>query len=304
MRRVVGYILLGLGAFLLVLAPLARFVIYPGVAKAPIDVFSVGVSEGPGATIFSVADLAEIETDLTSTRRTRGDVEASTDTVAVYDSFVNTADAEGETRSASTERAAFDRFTGEAVPGYGENIDGEPVTHSGLVFKFPFNTQQQDYEFWDGSLREARPIQFEAVEELEGVEVYKFVQVIEPEVVSQLDIPGALVGSEEDSVTADRIYANTRTLWIEPNTGAIIKGQEEQDSYFEVDGVREVTATAVTIGYTEESIANNAEEFGGLGNLLNIVRNVIPVWGAIAGVLLLLLGFLLLRGSSAKPDTA
>ncbi len=302
MRRVIGYILLGLGAFLLVLAPLARFVIYPGVAKAPIDAYSVGVSDGPDATIFSVADLEEIEVDLTATRTTRGDVDASTDDVAVYDSFLNTADQDDETRSASVERAAIDRFSGQAVAGYGENIDGEPVEHEGLVFKFPFNTQQEDYLWWDATLMAAAPIAFEAAEDLQGLEVYKFVQTIPPTTTGELDLPGDLVGSDEETVTADRVYANTRTLWIEPNTGAIIKGEEEQDSYFEVDGERAITATEVTIGYTEQTVTDNVEEYSTLGNLLNLVRNVIPIWGAIAGVVLVVGGFLLARGPREETE--
>jgi hypothetical protein len=304
MRRVLAYLLLGLGAFLLVFAPLARFVVYPGVAKAPVDVYSTSVSDGPDATIFSVADLAEIDTDLTSTRITRGDVEASTDDVAVYDSFVNTADADGETRSATVERVPFDRFTGAAVEGYGSNIDGDPVTFSGQVFKLPFNAQQQDYEWWDGSLREATPMEFQAVEEIEGLRVYRFEQIIEPTKVGELDAPGELVGSDEATVPADRIYSNTRTLWVEPNTGAVVRGQEQQDSYFEVDGERAFTATQVTIGTSEETVAANVEEYSSLGSQLNLIRNVIPTWGAIVGVVLLILGFVLSARGQRRDEYA
>ena len=79
MQRILGFILIGVGAFFLVLAPMARFVIYPGVAKAPIDVYSQGTSFGPDATVLSIANLAsgedpEVQTDIESTRTTRGDV--------------------------------------------------------------------------------------------------------------------------------------------------------------------------------------------------------------------------------------
>ena len=52
MKRIAGYVLLGLGAFLLLLAPLSRFYVYPTLAKAPIDVYSQGTSVGPGASVL------------------------------------------------------------------------------------------------------------------------------------------------------------------------------------------------------------------------------------------------------------
>lgn len=310
MKRVLGYILLGLGAFLLVLAPLARFYIYPSLAKAPIDVYSKGTSVGSG-TVFSIADLAEVQTDITSTRTTRGDVEASTDDLAVYDSFSNTADADGTTLTASIERVGFDRFTGVADPEFDSTVDTgegpEAVTYEGQVFKMPFDTQQSnDYLWWDGSLRQATPIAFEGVEDIEGLRTYKFVQTIEPTKIAELDVPGDLVGSDQPSETIDRIYSNTRTIWIEPNTGAVVKGEEDQDSFGELDGERVLTITQAQVAYTPEAVTANVEEYSSLGSQLNLIRNVIPVWGAIIGVILLIIGGLLVWSSkdSRKRATA
>ncbi len=47
MRRVVTYGLLGVGCFLLALAPLLRFYVYPSLAKAPLDQDSQTVSVAP-----------------------------------------------------------------------------------------------------------------------------------------------------------------------------------------------------------------------------------------------------------------
>jgi hypothetical protein len=310
MKRVLGFILLGLGVFFLVLAPLARFYIYPGVAKAPIDVYSKGTSVGEDATVFSIADLAEKKTDIASTRVTRGDVEASTDDLAVYDSFVDTADSKGTTLSASIERVGFDRFTGEADPDFEDTVDTgdgpEPVQYEGQVFKMPFNTGQKDYPWWDGSLQQATPMVFDGVEDIEGLRTYKFVQTIEPTKIAELDVPGDLVGSDEPSETIDRIYSNTRTIWIEPNTGAVVKGQEQQDSYGELDGERVLTITKAEVGYTDEAIQANVDEYGPLGSQLNLLYSVVPVWGAIIGVILLIIGGLLVwsAGSGRKRASA
>ncbi len=307
MKRVLGYILLGLGAFLLVLAPLARFYMYPNLAKAPLDVFSKGTSTGD-ATVFSIADLAEVQTTISSTRTTRGDVEASTDDLAVYDSFVNTANAEGETLTATVERVAFDRFTGVADPDFESTVDtgegAEPVQYEGQVFKMPFDAQQTDYPWWDGSVQAAVPMVFEAVEDINGLRTYKYVQTIEPTQIAELDVPGDLVGSDEPAETIDRIYSNVTTIWVEPNTGAVIKGQTDQDSYGELDGERVLTITQGEIGYSEEAIQANVDEYGPLGSQLNLIKNVIPVWGAIAGVVLLIIGGLLVWTSTSSRKRA
>jgi hypothetical protein len=307
MKRVLGYILLGLGAFLLVLAPLARFYMYPNLAKAPLDVFSKGTSTGD-ATVFSIADLAEVQTTISSTRTTRGDVEASTDDLAVYDSFVNTANAEGETLTASVERVGFDRFTGVADPDFESTVDtgegAEPVQYEGQVFKMPFDAQQTDYPWWDGSVQAAVPMVFEAVEDINGLRTYKYVQTIEPTQIAELDVPGDLVGSDEPAETIDRIYSNVTTIWVEPNTGAVIKGQTDQDSYGELDGERVLTITQGEIGYSEEAIQANVDEYGPLGSQLNLIKNVIPVWGAIAGVVLLIIGGLLVWTSTSSRKRA
>ena len=224
-------------------------------------------------------------------------MEASTDDLAVYDSFSNTTDSEGTTLSASIERVGFDRFTGVADPDFDNTVDtgdgAEPVDYDGQVFKMPFDTKQQDYLWWDGSVRAATPMQFDSVEEINGLRTYKFVQTIDPTQVAELDVPGSVVGSEEDEVTLERIYSNTRTIWIEPNTGAVIKGQEEQDAYAELDGQRVLTLTQADVGYTDEAVQANVDEFGPLGSQLNLIKNILPVWGAIAGFVLLLVGGLL-----------
>jgi hypothetical protein len=300
-RRTVGLVLCGVGAFLLVLALLLRFYAYPNLAKAPLDQYTTSVSDGPGATVFDIAGLAEVQTDLTSTRVTRGDVEASDDDVAVYDTFVNSTNAEGTTINAYTERAGFGRTDGMAVNGFGENIDGDPVQHEGLIFKFPFDTQQQDYPFWDTTVRQAFPAVFSGEEQLAGVDVYRFVQNVPATTVSQLDVPGDLVGATEATVTVDRVYENERTLWVEPNTGAIIKGQEDQYSRFQYQGQDAITVTDVVIAYDDATVQANADEYGPAGQQLNLVRNVVPLWGAILGLILLVVGFVLVLRPEREP---
>ena len=114
-----------------------------------------------------------------------------------------------------------------------------PIGFEGLYFKFPFQTEQKTYQFWDGSLREAPDIEFQETETIEGLEVYRFEQVIPPTTVGNITAPASFFGiDEEGDVTLDRVYSNTRTLWIEPETGVIIRGQEDQLSVAEYEGER------------------------------------------------------------------
>ena len=75
-----------------------------------------------------------------------------------------------------------------------------------------------------------------------------------------LEVPGSLVGEPgKDSVVVQRTYQNTRTLWIEPVTGAIIKGQEHQLATFAYNGEDKVTATKVPIHYDDDTVRRTSK---------------------------------------------
>src|SRR4051794_38565871 len=163
MRRFLGPVLFGLGAFLLVAALLLKFYAYPRVAVAPIDQNSVTKLQATGAEVFDTTTLKPITTDLAIQSRTVGDVKASEDkgdNVRVWVNSTSIRSDDGVVRSRSTERTAFDATTAEAVNccgAFDESTDGDrtPVKRSGLVFKWPFNTEKKDYKVWDGTLGKA-----------------------------------------------------------------------------------------------------------------------------------------------------
>ncbi|QNN53032.1 DUF3068 domain-containing protein [Nocardioides mesophilus] len=299
MRRIVGLVLVGLGMFLLVLAPLARFYAYPKLAVAPYDQNTLTVLNGPGATVFDIASLSEIRTDLTTTAKTVGDLKASEDApdgVTVWVNTSSTKDSKGVVRSRSIDRAAFDQNSGEAVNCCGEfyeTVEGEqqPVRHEGLVFKFPFNTQKQTYQWWDTSLLKAVPIKFERVEDVNNVTTYKFVQTIEPTVTGTAKVPPALVGAKGSKpVKVERVYANERALWVEPRTGVVFDRVESQRSTLRYQGKDVITTTAVDTSYSDATIRSRIDKYEPLGNELNLVRNTVPLIALIAGLLLVVIG--------------
>ncbi|WP_406056290.1 DUF3068 domain-containing protein [Kribbella sp. NBC_00889] len=183
------------------------------------------------------------------------------------------------------ERVVLDAHTGEAVRWNptGDDNSGEYIAttlekadrlkpgqntalfagHQGLVLKFPFGTEKKTYPFWDTTLRKAFPIEFKREEPLDGLKVYVFEQEIPKKEVPQakpLEVPGSLVGdSGKDSVIVQRTYKNTRTLWVEPVTGAIIKGREQQLATIAYEGQDKLTATQVTIEYDAATVAKNVK---------------------------------------------
>ncbi|WP_116948527.1 DUF3068 domain-containing protein [Jiangella endophytica] len=313
MRRSIGLVLVGLGVLMLVLAPMSRWYAYPRLAVVSNDV-AERVSTGSDVTVLDLGAVVrqepEVErvTDVRSVRRIIPDRGDSTDDTAVWDTSVTNFDGLGagatpeeNVLSYFEERVAFDRHTGDSVDGHdqyytptGERADRVEVDHEGYYFKLPFGTEERSYPFWDSTIQEARPMQFQNETTLEGLSVYVFQQVIEPTPVSALEIPGALFG-QAGSIVADRIYSNTRTIWVEPHTGAIIKGQEEQDSYLDFEGTRGPTIVQGTLTYTDDQVTANIDEFSSSADRLELVRDTVPIAAAAGGLVFVVLGLLLAR---------
>src|SRR3954452_23133976 len=230
MRGRWGPILVGVGAFLVVVGVLIRFYVYPQLAVAPIDQESTSKLVGPDATVFDVGSLKELQTDLTTNAKTVADIPASKDAgdnVRVWVTSSSTVDSSGNVLSRDVDRVAFDAYTAEAINCCGEYYettegDRTPVEHKGLLFKFPFRTEKKTYDFWDSTLLQAVPIMYTGTEEVEGYETYVFKQTIGPTQVDTLEVPASVLGEPgKGNLQAESMYSNTRTLWVEPKTGVI-----------------------------------------------------------------------------------
>jgi hypothetical protein len=213
---------------------------------------------------------------------------------------------------------AFDRHTGEAIDccgnytastadlGSGEEVRDQDTPITGQYFKLPFNAQKKTYQFWDGALKDSTDLEYKATESIQDVTVYRYEQVIEPTDVGDIEAPASFFGiDEEGDVTLDRIYANTRTLWVEPETGVIFRGQEEQYVVAEYNGEQVATLTDVTIGYDDETITDRVDEYGPLSTQLKIVRVWVPLLGGLLGALLLITGLIVMgRGAGDRGRRA
>lgn len=330
MRRVVGFVLLGLGVFAVALGLLLRFYAYPMLAKVPLDTKSESVAEGDGITALVIktengAPVPEIENNLSlrSTTYVSGDltqpeVKADGD-VAVYVEAIKTEDESSGTLINATVRSlCFDRFSGEAVaPCEGQYIavdEDKPlegrrnvVQQPGLSFKFPFGTEQKDYPFYDLQVRKAVQAKYDGEETVQGLNTYRFVMTVSNTKVGEREVPGSLIGQpDEPSVTADLYYKGKRTLWVEPATGIIVSGQQEMTQELVAPGEEPGEGTVVfdgTLRLNEKTVndfVGKAEDAAGKISFLT----VLPIWLWIGGGLLIVVGVVMLftRFGRGGPD--
>lgn len=313
MRRVIGLIALGLGAFLLVAAPLMRFYMYPAVAKVPLDTLTQNVATGGGMSAFYLSErVTKDGLTLSSIRRVRGDVEASEaagDNIAVWESHVRNVDDAGTLLTSTLQRAAFDRTTGAAVQcdcdtwasETEDPADRKPLEYKGQIFKFPFNTQKQNYDWWDANLEDTVDTRFVREETIAGTRAYVFEHAIPATPVRTQEIPGFII-DKPGMVTVDRVYENKRTIWVEPETGGVIKGREELNTRFQLEGADVLTLQKGTIEYDEDTVTRNAKDYRESASRLKLLRVTGPLVLAIVGLLLVIGGILLSRGTGpARP---
>jgi hypothetical protein len=300
-RKLIEPLSIGLGVFLVLVAVLLRFYAYPKVASAPIDQQSVTSLEAKGATLFDTGSLKNITTDLSVQARTVGDVAASKkapDGVVVWVSTNSIRSSDGTVRSRSVDRAAFDDFTGEAVNccgGFVEETEGErtEVKRKGLVFKFPFATEKKTYMFWDGTLGEAVPAKYTGTATLNDLKVYKFQTAVPDTVVGTRDLPASVLGLPgTGNVTAETHYQDNNTMYVDPNTGAVVNRVESLKNWYAAEG-QEVITTEAELTYTKKEIAETIDDVGTKGKLLKAIHGVIPIAAGGIGLILLLLGSVL-----------
>jgi len=304
MRRVLGFVLLGLGAFLLVAAVMVRFYAYPNLAVAPIDQNSVTDLEAEGATIFDTGTLEEITTDLDVASRTVGDVEGTEDAgddIRVWVSTTTIRTSDGTVVSQSTERSPFDATSGEAVNccgAFDEVAQGDrvEVKREGLIFKFPFNTKKQAYQWWDGTLNDTVEAEYQGEDEIEGLKVYVFKTEVPRTQVGTRTLPASLLGEEGDGeIEAETMYQDTKTMYVEPETGAVLHRTEDVVNSYAVGGEDRITATEATISYTADQVKRNADDQRSNASSLGLARGPLPIGLGVAGLLGLLAGLLLVR---------
>lgn len=338
-RRTVACLLVGLGALLIVAALLIPTYTVGKVAKTPLDLEITTIAASvPGEeslvldsrSLTSPEGSARVDSNvpLISQRFLTVEEPSDADQMTVQaGQTLRRIDKQGDTGllTATVDRVTIDRVTGEPVgtepngsiavttTAEGESI-ADPVQHTGLQYRFPIGTEKKTYPYFDLNARKTSDMNFVEETEINGTTVYHFQQVIEPtnlyDVVqaptNRLSLPAAKWGVEggETPVTMSRWYTNTRDVWVEPQTGTVVKGGEALHIYYARSGDRpEVTALKSHVVFDENTVESQLAVAKDNIDRLSLYGRVLPIVFGVLGVIALIAGILLgiRSGGSAQP---
>jgi hypothetical protein len=303
MRRASGYVLVGLGTFAVVLGLLLRFYLYPYLAVVDLDESFTFVSQGHDMVLFDRGELVQRRgVDLTATLKVEGDLTAPESKVggdvAVWAAGLVVQDPSNTVVSATQQRVCIDRHTNAALRectrqfvNRDENVNTS-VRQTGQIIKFPIGTQRHGYPYFDTNTLTAPEARFDGTDKVKGLSVYRFVQNIPPTKMEDMEVPGNLVGGAEGtSVTAGRYYQNTRTLWVEPTTGIIVKDQQQMKQWLRSPDGRDGTVVLEgTFNATDDTIRRFTDLAEEKKAGLTILRGTPSLVSIVVGVLLVAAG--------------
>ncbi|MBV9449892.1 MAG: DUF3068 domain-containing protein [Streptosporangiaceae bacterium] len=291
MWRVIGLILAGLGAFLIVIAIVLPTYIAGQVIKFPLNEFETATLTATNASYFSAIKLKQIDgADLQATYTIQGNAKAGSSNIAVWNEFSYVFDTTNKLQVEPMSRTfAFDRKTAELVNCCGESINGNSsIRQTGIIgYVFPFNTQKKTYRVFDTTLDQPEPFVFSGTDTVQGIQTYKYIENITP----------TKIGFSQLSSTQPEYYSLHLTYWVDPETGALLKVDESQDQYLvnAITSARTVTlfkADLVTTPATVKTVV-------GLDNSgrdkIALLRTILPLILGIVGALAVVIGFLLSR---------
>ncbi|SEF94306.1 Protein of unknown function [Thermomonospora echinospora] len=327
MRRPLGLVLVGLGSFLLALAPLVRFYVTGQVVRAPLNFYQATELEARDAQYYDLlarkvrtgVTLAAANTVRGDTRANRGD-----DGIAVWDSITEIYDKDRRKQvEFQTYRIAFDRRTSELVNCCGSHVGGDTrVRMSGYGLLFPLgNVQRRDYPVFDMSTRRSLPMRFDGEERIHGLNAYRFVQQVPNYRTAKIDLrpTGEMLGlrgaaDRRRTFKVDRYFSATITVWVDPRTGIPIKHDQNIRSTVETeDGRGKMVVAAARLVTVDRDQRRNVDTSNGYAFQRRLVESVLPIGGLAGGLVLLALGaFISMRapkdggtprgGVTRKPD--
>lgn len=294
MRKVFGWLLLFLGAFLMVLCLLSLTYLPDAVRKTPLNIDTDTFLSGEADKINT--STGELENHPVAYKsNTIVDDAKSTDEVVV---FVNTKcvnidendpaecleDDDERLITNSIDVFATDRVTALAVEN-GDFLPADAVQHEGLVNKWPFGAEKKTYPYWDGTLGQAVDATYEGTKDYDGLETYEYAVEVPP---TEAEILEGTQGT----------YETSQVLWVDPVTGSIIDQEGGQVLTLE----NGTTILDINVAYTDETVQMNVDDAKSSGQLLGLIDVWVPIITGLLGLVALAGGFLLLRRSGATSD--
>jgi hypothetical protein len=301
MRRNIGLVLTGLGAFLIVLAVVLPVWIVGQVVKFPLNEYETATLSASNASYFSATALTE-KTGVTmqATYTIKGDGAAGTSSTAVWNEYSYVYDKTNhQPVQQMARRFAFDRKTGELTMCCGANINGDSsIQQRGLVgYVFPIGTKKQTYQVFDTTLNRPVPFPFAGTATVHGTEAYKFTEDVAPVQVATQTLPGSLVGMSAASVTLPEFYELHLTYYVDPATGALVNVQEHQTMTLRdpSTGAQALMLFDADLKATPATVAAIAKLDTSGRNELTLLKVILPLVLGIVGLIALVTGLILGR---------
>lgn len=279
MKRVIGALLIGLGAFVLVAGVLSLAWASNAVKRTPLDVDSVTKLSG-------TATVGDYTGPVSATSITLADSAQSTDDIVVFSGSsclvkdpdgtapdcVEADDPSDALISASTEVFATDRKTAEGISD-AEVLPPSATPKSGQVNKWPFDTEKKDYAYWDSVTNTEVTATYTGEESIEGLDVYVFnVNVVR----QPIEITAGLEG----------FYTSEKTISVDPRTGQIIR-QAELQSRETADGE---PVLDLDFAFTDETVSKNVESTKDSIDSLDLLAKTVPTIAIPLGLVLVAIG--------------
>jgi hypothetical protein len=313
MRRVLGLVLTGLGAFFLVLALLMRFYLPGQVIKFPLNEYLVITVSGHDVSYFSAKELKVITgVNARATTTVEGDVTAGSSSTAVWNSFTAVQDiTNGAPIEYVAQRSAFNRRTGEIVDCCGAYVSMSNVPtvkghQSGLAFAWPLGTQKQNYDVFDTTLAKPEPFRYEGTANIDGLTAYKFTEQVTNQQFASQTLPGSLAGYPGvPSVTLPEYATETNTFWIDPVTGQPVDVVENHTLSLEnITGATKVILYKGVLSDTPANVQSNVNTANAAHFKIDFIEDIGPLAGLILGVVLLVVGIALTIGRRDTEEFA
>ncbi|KAA0017390.1 DUF3068 domain-containing protein [Antrihabitans cavernicola] len=320
-KRTLACILVGLGALLLVAAILIPTYTVSRLAKTPLDLEVTTVAPSPKSEVLDSRSLtaptgaAVVDKDVPIVSQRFLTVEDPSDskkmTIQMGQTLRRT-DKQGDTGllTAIVDRVTIDRKTGEPTDDPIGSIQlqsdkpGQEVSHTGLQYRFPFDTEKKTYPFFDVNARQSFPMDFVDEQEINGQKVYHFHQktpIVDLSKVvnlptNKLSLPADKWGvpGGAEPVTMTRWYQNERDYYIEPKTGVVIRGREQVHQFYARSADKpEVTVLKADFDTDQNTINFQLKEAKDGIDKLSLYGRIIPIILGILGALSLLAGLAL-----------
>jgi hypothetical protein len=294
MRGVIGLILAGLGAFLILVAILLPTWVSGQVIKFPLNEYETATLDASNASYFSAASLSEkTGVSIEATYTIKGDASKGNSSTAVWNEYSYVYDLTNhQPVQEMTRTFAFDRRTGQLVNCCGASVNGDrSVRQTGLVgYVFPMGTQQQTYQVFDTTLKKTMPFRYSGTTTVRGIQAYEFVENVAPVQIGSLTVPGSFVGMTAASVTLPEFDQEHLIYYVDPETGALLNVNEQQSTTLRTSA----TAAPALVLFDADLIATPASvtqivalDSSGR-NELTLLETILPlVFGIVGGVALL-----------------